>query len=97
MIDFTHILLLSSYYLNPYAIPPIIAASFVLLLGFLIFTLEKQSQFNRTFLYVCVGSAIWHYGYAAVLGSSSPEVALFWARVMYIGLMIGLSIWLYMT
>ncbi len=77
-----------SYHLNPYFIPPTIVAFLVIVVGFFIYSLEKKSSFNRSFLYLCLSAAVWLFGNVLVLLSRSEIAAGFWARFLYMGLIL---------
>lgn len=80
-----HIFQAENYYLNPYFIPPFITANLVLILGFFVFSLEKKSSFNRSFLYLCLSAAVWLYAGAMVFNTGEREAALFWSRILFGG------------
>jgi signal transduction histidine kinase len=71
------------YALNPYAIAPLLVASLILIFGFFLYYLERQSVFNRSFLFFCVGSALWLYFCSLILSANTWYVALFWSRFLY--------------
>ncbi|MFA5059665.1 MAG: ATP-binding protein [Candidatus Omnitrophota bacterium] len=88
MIDIANIITAHHYDFNPYSVPPIIVASLVFLLGFFAFSLERETQFNRSLLYMCASSTIWLFGYSFVLNAQIEQVAFFWTRIMYSGLVV---------
>lgn len=88
MADYIQILNPHNYILNPYAIPSFIVGTLVLIFGFLIRSLEKKSCLNRSFLYLCASYAVWLYAYSLVLNSQHGAVALFWSRILYVGLIL---------
>ncbi len=78
--------MMNHYYLNAYAIPPLLVAILALVLGIFIQRLEKTSSFNRSILYVYLGFVVWLVGCAMLQNSLLDSVAFFWAHVLYMGM-----------
>jgi len=81
--NFLATLNLQNYYLNPYSIAPLLVGSLTLILGFFLYFLEGKSSLNRSLLYYCGSSSLWMYSCVFVLNAKTPEVALFWAHLLF--------------
>jgi signal transduction histidine kinase len=70
----------SSYYLNPYAIPGILASVLILSIGLFVLKQNKKSVINVAFFLQCFSVSFWLFTISIVYLSRAPAVALFWYR-----------------
>jgi len=73
------------YKFNPYAIPIFLTSIFLLGLGIFVFLHNKKSETNFSFLLLCLSASIWQFGYTLVFMSTSAETAIFWQKIVYLG------------
>jgi diguanylate cyclase (GGDEF)-like protein/PAS domain S-box-containing protein len=73
------------YQYNPFAVPVLLAGLMALLLAFAVLVGERPSLVTASLSLLFVGIAAWLVPMAAVLLSSTEQVALTWARVAMVG------------
>jgi signal transduction histidine kinase len=76
---------MTMYKFNPYSIPTFLTAIFLFCLGLFVFLKNKRSEVNFSFLLLCLSASIWQFGYTFVFMSTASENALFWQKVVYLG------------
>src|SRR5262245_23382106 len=70
----------------PYTIPLFIAAALALIVAFV--ALRRQAVPGaRPLLALSLAAGLWSFAYALELSTVGSPVALFWARVQYLGIM----------
>jgi diguanylate cyclase (GGDEF)-like protein/PAS domain S-box-containing protein len=75
-----------AYHLNPAAIPTALTAVGVLVLGLLVLIRERRSSVSLLFALVTILVFVWLAGMVAMYSARTPEVALGWARVIYVAI-----------
>ncbi len=73
------------YFFNLYALGHFIVSGVILFLGVFVFLQNKKSPINLSYFLVCFNGFLWLFAEAIVMSSKTAEVALFWARMVYIG------------
>lgn len=73
------------YFAKPYIIPHFAVAIAIFILGIFIFFKNRKSASNIYFTFCCYSSAIWIFFHALCQISNSKVLAIFWAKVAYIG------------
>ncbi|MBU4331604.1 GAF domain-containing protein [Patescibacteria group bacterium] len=76
---------MSIFYFNPYAIPLLIAALFLLFLAIFVLIRNTRSETNISYFFMNISAFVWQIGYFFVYISSDREVADFWQRIVYVG------------
>ncbi|MFA5147083.1 MAG: ATP-binding protein [Candidatus Omnitrophota bacterium] len=71
--------------MSPYSYPPLIAGFSIMALGVFVFLHNKKAALNRVFALMCFSIFIWLGSYTIAFSVRSKELALFWARFSYIG------------
>lgn len=71
--------------MNPYSIPPLLAATLALLLGFFVLFNNRKERLNRLFCAICVFVFIWLGCFSLAYSISDANLALFVFRLAYIG------------
>ena len=74
------------YHFEPFCIPYLLVAALVLIFGFFVFSFEQNSRLHQAVWCLCISAALWLSGYSMMLNSYVEELAFFWARVQYVGL-----------
>lgn len=73
------------YKFNPYSIPTFFVGIFLVFLGSLVFSRNRKSEINFSFLLVCASSAVWELGYSLIYISQDEATANFWQKFVYMG------------
>lgn len=76
------------YHFNIFAVPYFISTLYVLAMGFSVYEMNSPSALNISFLVQCVMTAIWQAGVFLELLSADAELALFWNRFAYMGIIL---------
>lgn len=72
--------------MNYFFYPPLISSIFVIFLGIFVFVKNPKEKINFTFFLHTIAIAIWLFGtFMMFFKSYSQEVAIFWDRFVYIG------------
>jgi PAS domain S-box-containing protein len=82
------ILNLANYNLNIYSIPFIPIGIAIIILGISIFLRKPKSYTHVTFLAITLAISIWLIGNAVSFSVVDPEVALFWHKVYWAGVIM---------
>lgn len=69
-----------------YSIPPALTALIILSFGALVFFRERRTRAARLFLLLTVALAVWLSCFAIMYSATTPEAALFWAKLAYLGI-----------
>ncbi len=72
--------------MNLYAIPPGITGFLLLCLSLFVLSHNRRSKIHILLSMFCFSMSWWLYGYTNMYLSDSPTIALFWARVGFIGI-----------
>jgi len=72
--------------MNWYALPPLITAAIILLIGLFVLSRDKKSNINIVFSLFCLSMVIWLSGYSLMYLSSDPISALRFARIGFVGI-----------
>ncbi|MBW3630841.1 MAG: PAS domain S-box protein [Gemmatimonadetes bacterium] len=75
----------AAYHFNPFAIPPLIAAVLLALIAAWVLIRERASPVSRAFGLVAAVVCVWQITKSLMYLSTTPESAMFWARVGYLG------------
>jgi len=87
-----------SYAASFYAIPPLVCGAAMLALGIGTLLRERGSRVAVACFLMATIQSIWLFAYAAVYASTVADVALWWARVAYIGVtLIPASVWYFVV
>jgi len=82
------LVLQSDMYLNiPTAIPVLISALAIFVLGIFVLIREKASRISFSFLAVTLSMGFWLFCFFGMYISSAKEVAMFWAKIAYLGVL----------
>lgn len=73
------------YQFNLYAIPNFLTAFYLLILGFIVFSKNKNAMSNITFALLCLSAAVWQFGFAMEYLTRINKTAIFWNRFVYFG------------
>ncbi len=73
------------YQFNIHAIPPLITAILSFILGIFVLKSNIKSMVNRLFFLLCLTACIWQFGFFMVYSSTNTNIALFWVRIGYLG------------
>ncbi|MDD5659480.1 MAG: histidine kinase N-terminal 7TM domain-containing protein, partial [Actinomycetota bacterium] len=73
------------YTFNLYAIPPFVASFSLFLVSCFVFLKNKKSIVNVAFSMLFLSAAIWEFGYSMVFLSIDEKTAIFWTKIVYIG------------
>src|SRR3989338_355864 len=57
----------------------------LILLGILVLSKNRKSEINLSFSLICLSSFIWLFCYSQAYRTSDPEIALFWFKIGYLG------------
>lgn len=76
----------ASYSFSLYAVPTLITAAAILLLGLLVLVRERVSLVSVSFALVTGAVSIWLFATSLVYCSTDPSVALWWAKAGYLGI-----------
>jgi len=85
MFNFMELFKLANYAFNPYAIPNLVSAIFLLALGIFVFIKNRRSMANLSFLAIGLSCCIWLFGIALCYLSVNETVAFFWSKFEYLG------------
>lgn len=72
--------------LSLYALAPGVTGVLLLLLGILVFSRGRDSKVHILLSLFCWSLTLWLFGYTNMYLSSEPRIALFWARVGFVGI-----------
>ena len=75
----------ASYTVNPFAIPMAFTAALVLGIGALVGLREDRSQVTLSFLLVALTITVWMAAFSFMYCATDPRLALWWAKVAYLG------------
>jgi C4-dicarboxylate-specific signal transduction histidine kinase len=70
---------------NIYAIPNLLTAIFLFVLGFFVFFRNPKIKSNAIFFLLCFSGSIWHFGFFMVFSSVNIQTAMYWNRFVYLG------------
>lgn len=73
------------YQFNLYAIPPFLTVLFLVSLAFLVINKNKKAMPNIAFGLLALSAAVWHFSFGMVYLSKTQEIALFWNKFVYAG------------
>jgi diguanylate cyclase (GGDEF)-like protein/PAS domain S-box-containing protein len=76
----------SSYVFNSYAVPPLVTAAAMFLLGVVVMVRERGSREAWQFSLLAATICIWLVCFSFMYFSRQPEVALAWAKSAYLGI-----------
>jgi PAS domain S-box-containing protein len=79
------IMAFSSYYCNPYAIPVLLTGLVVVAFGISVFSNQKDSPVNASFLAFCISIGLWLTGESLMYVSKEAGLARFWYGVAFLG------------
>jgi serine phosphatase RsbU (regulator of sigma subunit) len=86
----------NNYRWNPWAIPPLIGAAYILFIGLLVYLKNKKSPLNISFGFMCLMSFIWQLSFSMMLLSKDSFYPLFWNKLLGSGVVfIDLGWYLY--
>ena len=71
--------------LNPFAVPPLLVGTAMLVLGAAVTIRERFSAVSVRFLAMAVSIGVWQLGYVGVYASADEATALRWAKFCYLG------------
>ena len=77
---------IGSYHLAPHAIACALAGAVALAFGVVVSVRQRRYRVGRLFGVITLPIAWWQFSYALMGMADSSEVALFWARVGYLGI-----------
>src|SRR6266404_1560320 len=87
-----------AYAASLYAIPPVVCGIAMLTLGIGTLIRERGSRVAVACFLMATIQSIWLLAYAAVYSSTVADVALWWARVAYVGVtLIPASVWYFVV
>ena len=87
-----------AYAASLYAIPPVVCGVAMLTLGIGTLIRERGSRVAVACFLMATIQSIWLLAYAAVYSSTVADVALWWARVAYVGVtLIPASVWYFVV
>jgi len=86
MFNIENIFDIGLYYLNPYALTPMVVAGVCLCLGIFVFQSDRSHPYTRTLLNISLTISIWVLSQAAMLMSYDVDSALFWAHVYFMAI-----------
>ncbi len=75
--------------MNPYSIPPAMAAGLTLMLGYFVLCSSPQERLNRLFFIFTCTTFLWLFLFAVGYSMESPFWALFIFRTAYLGIAFG--------
>ena len=75
----------AAYAVNLHAIPMVLTAISVLVAGATVFIRERFSRVSLAFFVLAVACTIWLFCFAMMYCSTLPQVALWWAKLAYLG------------
>ena len=85
-----------NYQWNPWAIPPLLGASYFLFIGSLVYLKNKKSPLNISFGLMCFFSFIWKFSLTMMLLSKDGFYPMFWNKLLGSGVVfIDLTWYLY--
>ena len=86
------------YAVSFYAIPPVVCGIAMLALGIGTLIRERGSRVAVACFLMATIQSVWLLAYAAVYASTVADVALWWARVAYVGVtLIPASVWYFVV
>jgi len=68
-----------------YSILPLISGIFVSFCGFFVLSKNTKSKLNQIFFFFTLAVGVWLFATFAMLSSRTDEKAIFWDRIVYIG------------
>ena len=68
-----------------FVLPPLLTGLCTLALGLFILLKSKSSAVARRFSVLCFSIMLWQFGNVLIWSSKTSDIALFWMRVVYIG------------
>lgn len=74
------------YSFNPYALPPALTALSLLLVGGAVLVRERISRISAAFFLIQLAVSLWLVGLAAMYCAANADLALWWARVHFLGI-----------
>src|SRR5690242_5259180 len=75
----------ASYQWSPYAAPPLVACVAAAALAVGVLVREGVSRVSLAMAAMALSAGIWQLGFAFVYSASTPDLALVWMRVAYLG------------
>jgi signal transduction histidine kinase len=72
--------------MNIYAIPPLLTAVILTIIGLFVFLKNKTSKLNIVFSLFSLSMVMWLFGYINMYLSKNPSIALKWARIGFLGI-----------
>jgi|GEM_PF-187727 len=72
---------------TPYSTPPLLAATFVFSCGLWIAAKNPRRLPNLTFGLICLAVSDWLFGLFMGYSTSDPQEALFWMKLIYVGVL----------
>ncbi len=73
------------YFVKPYILPNFVVSIAIFVLGIFIFIKNRKSTSNVYFTFCCYSAAIWIFFHSLCQISNSKVLAIFWAKIAYIG------------
>ncbi|MDD5218686.1 MAG: ATP-binding protein [Candidatus Omnitrophica bacterium] len=86
----------SNNFLSPYAIPYLVVALSMLVLGVFVYSHHRKSLTHISYLSVCLSTGLWLLVNYFAISSTNDAAALFWAKFVYIGItMVPVSMYFF--
>jgi len=79
---------LASYTFSPYAVPTLVTAAAILLLGVVVLLHERRSAVSAAFCVMAATVSVWLFAFSWMYCATDPRVALWWARAGHVGILL---------
>ena len=76
--------------INPYSIPPLLAAFISFVLGLAIYRLDRSNDFHKSFFYFSLSCVTWLLAHSFVLNSTNMAATLLGAQIMFFAMILTL-------
>jgi diguanylate cyclase (GGDEF)-like protein/PAS domain S-box-containing protein len=74
------------YFFNPCAVPPLVTAAAMMLLGIIVLARERASRVGRQFFLLAAAICIWLVAFSLMYLARQEQAALVWAKWAYLGI-----------